>query len=110
MLDLVRQGVPLTELSAAVAYAATRRTLHFNVSNEFGDWDTVHHAFTYANAVDQAMRRAPSKLARARHLRRGDVGLPGTVPERAEATDARALRRLAWACGACSPPSIPRAR
>jgi hypothetical protein len=36
--------------------------VHFHVSNEFGDWDTVHHTFTYANAVDQAMRRAPSNL------------------------------------------------
>ena len=62
MLSLVRQGVPLSELSAAVAYAAARRPVHFHVSNEFGDWDTVHHTFTYANAVDQAMRRASSKL------------------------------------------------
>jgi hypothetical protein len=39
--------------------------VHFHVSNEFGDWDTVHHTFTYANAVDQALRRAPSpELAR----------------------------------------------
>ncbi|MDZ4277898.1 MAG: Rieske (2Fe-2S) protein, partial [Dehalococcoidia bacterium] len=43
MLSLVREGVPLTELSAAVAYAAARRPVHFHVSNEFGDWDTVHH-------------------------------------------------------------------
>ncbi|HXJ84030.1 MAG TPA: Rieske (2Fe-2S) protein, partial [Candidatus Methylomirabilis sp.] len=62
MLALVRQGVPLVELAAAVAYAAARRTLHFHVSNEFGDWDTLHHTFTYANAVNQAMRRAPSRL------------------------------------------------
>ena len=62
MLGLVKQGVPLTELSAAVAYAAARRPVHFRVSNEFSDWDTVHHTFTYANAVDQAMRRAPSPL------------------------------------------------
>ena len=62
MRDLVRRGVPLTELSTAVAYAAARRPVHFHVSNEFADWDTVHHTFTYANAVDQAMRRAPSKL------------------------------------------------
>ena len=62
MLGLVKQGVPLTELSAAVAYAAARRPVHFRVSNEFSDWDTVHHIFTYANAVDQAMRRAPSPL------------------------------------------------
>ncbi len=62
MLALVCEGVPLEELSAAVAYAAARRAVHFHVSNEFGDWDTVHHSFTYANAVDQAMRRAPSDL------------------------------------------------
>ena len=62
MAGLVRQGAPLTELSAAVAYAAARRAVHFRVTNEFSDWDTIHHSFTYANAVDQAMRRAPSNL------------------------------------------------
>ena len=62
MVGLVRQGAPLTELSAAVAYAAARRAVHFRVTNEFSDWDTIHHSFTYANAVDQAMRRAPSNL------------------------------------------------
>jgi hypothetical protein len=60
--SLIRDGVPLQELSASVAYAAALRPVHFHVSNEFGDWDTVHHVFTYANAVDQAMRRAPSTL------------------------------------------------
>lgn len=60
MRELVRRGVPLKELASAVAYAAARRPVHFHVSNEFGDWDTVHHTFTYTNAVDQAMRRAPS--------------------------------------------------
>ncbi len=62
MLGLVGDGVPLKELSASVAYAAARRPVHFHVSNEFGDWDTVHHTFTYTNGVDQAMRRAPSRL------------------------------------------------
>jgi nitrite reductase/ring-hydroxylating ferredoxin subunit len=61
MLGAVREGAPLVELSATVAYAAARRPVHFHVSNEFGDWDTVHHTFTYTNAVDQAMRRAPSR-------------------------------------------------
>lgn len=60
--DLIGQGVPLVQLSGVVAYAAARRPVHFHISNEFGDWDTVHHTFTYTNAVDQAMRRAPSKL------------------------------------------------
>ncbi len=62
MRGLVRQGVPLTDLSNTVAYAAGRRPLHFRVSNEFRDWDTVHHTFTYTNAVDQAMKRAQSNL------------------------------------------------
>ena len=65
MVAAVRDGVPLTDLSAAVAYAAARRPVHFHVSNEFDDWNTIHHTFTYTNAVDQAMRRAPSReLAR----------------------------------------------
>ena len=59
---LVGAGVALTDLSATVAYAAARRVIHFGVSNEFGDWETVLHTFTYANAVDQALRRAPSRL------------------------------------------------
>ena len=86
MADLVRQGVPLTELSATVAYAAARRPVHFRVTNEFSDWNTVHHTFTYANAVDQAMRRAPSNLLARGDLRCGYVGLSGAVPKRAEAS------------------------
>jgi len=65
MAELVRSGVPLREMSASVAYAAAMRLVHFRVTNEFADWNTVHHTFTYTNAVDQAMRRAPSNpLAR----------------------------------------------
>ena len=63
--DLGRRVVPLAELSASVAYAAARRSLHFHVANSFSDWNTVNYTFTYANAVDQALRRVPSKrLAR----------------------------------------------
>ena len=65
VVEAARAGAPLTELAAAVAYAAARRAVHFHVANEFGDWDTVHHTFTYAHAAYQAMRRAPSReLAR----------------------------------------------
>ena len=63
--SFIRDGVLLTDLSSTVAYAASRRLVHFHTSNEFGDWGTVHHTFTYTNAVDQAMRLAPSSaLAR----------------------------------------------
>lgn len=66
LLHALNSGAPLMELSATVAYAAARRLVHFHTSNEVGDWHTVHHTFTYANAVDQAIRRAPSRyLARA---------------------------------------------
>jgi hypothetical protein len=34
--------------------------VQFHTSNAFGDWNTVHHTFTFANAVHQAMRRSPS--------------------------------------------------
>ncbi len=60
--EVIRGGAPVTEVATAVAYAAARRPVHFPVSNELSDWDTVHHTFTYANAVDQALRRAPSLL------------------------------------------------
>ncbi len=62
MAHLLADGAHLSDLSASVAYAAARRPVHFRVTNEFADWDTVHHTFTYANAVDQAMRRSPSSL------------------------------------------------
>src|SRR3712207_8696219 len=35
-------------------------TTLFRSTNEFGDWDTALHTFTFANAVHQGLRRAPS--------------------------------------------------
>ncbi len=54
-------GARYADLSQAVAYAAALRVARFHTANEFSDWDTVLHTFTYANAVDQSMRRAPSR-------------------------------------------------
>lgn len=62
MLRLLRSGVPAAELSSAVALAGSLRAVHFPVSNELSDWETVLHGFTYANAVDQAVRRSGSSL------------------------------------------------
>jgi nitrite reductase/ring-hydroxylating ferredoxin subunit len=53
----IREGATREELADAVARAATRRVAYFATNNEFGDWDTVHHTFTYANAVHRATRR-----------------------------------------------------
>jgi hypothetical protein len=44
-----------------VVYAAALRIARFPTSNEFGDWDTALHTFTFANAVQQGLRRAPSR-------------------------------------------------
>ena len=60
MLSALRDGASASELSCAVARAAALRLARFHISNEFGDWDTAHHSFTFANAVQQAIRRAPS--------------------------------------------------
>ncbi len=60
LTDALEAGAPLTSVSGAVTYAAAMRVARFHTSNEFGDWITVLHAFTAANAVHQLMRRAPS--------------------------------------------------
>ncbi|MFC7027512.1 Rieske (2Fe-2S) protein [Halomicroarcula sp. GCM10025324] len=49
--DAVRDGATAEELSRAVALAATRRVAQFATSNEFSDWNTVHHTVSYANAA-----------------------------------------------------------
>lgn len=47
-------------LGRAVALAAALRITRFHVQNDHGDWDSVHHAFTTANALHQALARRPS--------------------------------------------------
>jgi hypothetical protein len=60
LLSALGDGASLSELAGTVAYAAALRLARFHISNEFGDWDTAHHSFTFANAVHQAIQRAPS--------------------------------------------------
>src|SRR5580700_10467419 len=60
MLAALRGGCAPADLAGAVAYAASLRIAHFPTSNEFGDWDTAHHSFTFANAVHQSVRRVGS--------------------------------------------------
>jgi hypothetical protein len=65
LLASLRSGATEVELASAVAYAAATRIARFPTSNEFGDWDTALHTFTFANAVEQGLRRSPSpELAR----------------------------------------------
>jgi nitrite reductase/ring-hydroxylating ferredoxin subunit len=54
------RGASPEQLARAVAFAAALRLVRFHVQNDVGDWDTVHHTFTSANAVHQAMTRQPT--------------------------------------------------
>ncbi len=61
LLAALRAGSGGEKLAGVVAYAAALRIARFHTSNEFGDWDTALHTFTFANAVHQGLRRAPSR-------------------------------------------------
>ncbi len=60
LLDALRSGATEEDVAGAVAHAAALRIAQFPTSNEFGDWDTALHTFTFANAVQQGLSRAPS--------------------------------------------------
>ncbi|HEX9923100.1 MAG TPA: Rieske (2Fe-2S) protein, partial [Anaerolineae bacterium] len=60
LLHMLADGVAPQDLAQHVSYAAGRRIVHFHTANEFGDWDTVLHTFTYANAIQQGVRRVGS--------------------------------------------------
>jgi nitrite reductase/ring-hydroxylating ferredoxin subunit len=60
LLTALRDGCTPAALAGAVAYAAALRIARFHTSNEFGDWDTALHTFSFANAMHQAARRAPA--------------------------------------------------
>jgi nitrite reductase/ring-hydroxylating ferredoxin subunit len=60
--DAVADGAAPADLAAAVARAAARRLAQFSTVNEFGDWETVHHTFTYANAVHALTERTDATV------------------------------------------------
>ena len=57
LLEALGQGAKEEELAGIVAYTAALRIAQFHTRNEFSDWDTSLHTFTYANAVHQGLRR-----------------------------------------------------
>jgi nitrite reductase/ring-hydroxylating ferredoxin subunit len=60
LLGALQDGATEVELASAVSFAAATRIARFPTSNEFGDWDTALHTSTFANAVEQGLRRSPS--------------------------------------------------
>ncbi len=61
LLDALTAGADPDQLGRALAYAAALRITRFHVQNDFGDWDTVHHAFTAAHALHAALMRMPTR-------------------------------------------------
>jgi len=60
LVESLQNGAKQEELAAILAYAAALRIAQFPVTNEYSDWDTALHTFTFANAVQQAIRRLPA--------------------------------------------------
>jgi nitrite reductase/ring-hydroxylating ferredoxin subunit len=50
-------GAAPTDLSRSLAYGAALRVARFGNANEHADWETAHHVFSFANAVDQMLNR-----------------------------------------------------
>jgi hypothetical protein len=61
LVDALAAGASAVDVASAVSFAAATRIARFPISNEFGDWDTALHTFTFANAVEQGLRRSPSR-------------------------------------------------
>ncbi|UIO99509.1 Rieske (2Fe-2S) protein [Halobaculum sp. CBA1158] len=59
--EAIRAGATVEELASAVSFAAAKRVALFATSNEFADWNTVHHTFTFANAVHRAAERTDAR-------------------------------------------------
>jgi nitrite reductase/ring-hydroxylating ferredoxin subunit len=71
LLGAVREGATLSELGAALAYAAALRVARFGSANEHSDWESAHHAFTHANALHRMLIRleAAGRVPTAETLR-----------------------------------------
>lgn len=61
LTQTLSKGIAFTQLSLALSFAAAKRVARFHTSNEFGDWISVLHTFTSANASHQLLNRAPSR-------------------------------------------------
>ncbi|HEX2119169.1 MAG TPA: Rieske 2Fe-2S domain-containing protein, partial [Acidimicrobiales bacterium] len=60
LTEAIVAGATPEQLGRALALAAALRITRFHTQNDFGDWDAVHHGFTYANALHQCLVRHPS--------------------------------------------------
>ena len=104
ILDALKSGAALTQISQTLSYAAALRVARFHTSNEFADWITVLHTFTYCSALHQSLKRSPSaEMARGifhgaarlyldRFLNMPAARLPEERPGKDEPASAEQLR------------------
>ncbi|MEK3743886.1 hypothetical protein NST23_14470 [Brevibacillus sp. FSL K6-0770] len=62
MTELLKSGAHPAQLAQLVALAAAERIVGFHTQNDFGDWLSVLHTFTYAHAVHERLRRSSHPL------------------------------------------------
>jgi hypothetical protein len=59
----IHAGAAPADLGRSLAYGAALRVARFGNANEHSDWETAHHVFTYANALDRALVRIGTAAA-----------------------------------------------
>ncbi len=60
--EILKSGVHPAHLAQLVALAAAERIVRFHTQNDFGDWISVLHTFTYTHAVHERLRRSTHPL------------------------------------------------
>jgi nitrite reductase/ring-hydroxylating ferredoxin subunit len=58
--EAIEAGAGPTQLTRSLCYAAAMRIARFGIANEFGDWLTALHTFTYCNSLHQILKRLES--------------------------------------------------
>ena len=58
LMSALGAGATPADAARSVAFAAALRIAHFATSNDHSDWDSAHHAFSYAHAAFGLITRA----------------------------------------------------